>query len=979
MKGRKVFSAILSSLLIVSAAPLASANTSVASGKAVTTTNVKKGSNKVSDVIQVHKNAAKSKVQSVVKTSKKQEFSKDEVLVKYKTTVNAQAVGTVEKGASIKKSKDLGSTGFKLYKITDGSSVDQTIAKLRKSTNVAYVQPNYKVTKYAVTDPFYSQLWGLKNTGQNVNGYNGTAGMDINAEAAWAKTTGANVVVGVVDEGIDFNHPDLKNNAWVNPGEIAGDGIDNDHNGYVDDINGWDFYNHDNSVYDSNNGDEHGTHVAGTIGASANNVGVIGVAPNVKLVSLKFMGPDGGYDTDAIEAIQYADKMGIKILNNSWGSNTYDQALYDAIKNYHGLFVAAAGNDGVNTDSTPSYPAAFDLPNIISVASIDNTGNLSWFSNYGANSVDVAAPGEDIYSTAPYAFANDYNNDYQYMSGTSMATPHVTGSAALVLATHPSYTAANIKQALMDTSKKLSTLTGKVVSGGLINVGSAVSYTADNDNDIPGTTWTGSKVSNSLDAATDTDDVYAVTLSKGEKITASLSGAAGTDFDLYLYDSKATTVKSSDGILKSSEKGGTSSESVTFVAPAAGTYYLDTYAYSGKGTYTLSVTLGGTAGIYDNKSDQLNYVSTKPWSVVANAYASSGSYSTINASNSSVQLVFNGTGIQYNALKNKLQGMAKVTLDGAAQTVDLYSTVNQYNTSVYEKTGLAAGTHTLKIEWTGQKNTSASSTAINIDSIVVTHNQSAKVEENNANITYSGTWTSQSSTSFSGGAAKYNSVKGNAAEYKFTGEGLTVLGKTASNQGKADIYVDGVLVKTADLYSSTTKYKATLYSTTSLSRGPHVVKVVNRGEKSTSSTGTTITLDAFVVSQKYGSYRIQENALGLAHSGTWSTSSSSNHSASAAKFSTTANAYLEHTFTGRGVTLLSYTAANGGNADIYLDGKLVKTLSMYSSSTVYQVPVYSVSGLSYGPHKIKVVNKGTKPTGSTGTLVSVDAFDVSAY
>ncbi|TWD92415.1 pre-peptidase [Neobacillus bataviensis] len=975
MKGRKIGSLMLAVLLITTSVPVASANSQVTGGKVTSTANVKKGSHKVTEIVEVAKQQAKSQASKVKKavttSSEKTEYSKDEILVKYKTTVKAQDVGTVEKGASIKKSKDLGSSGVKLYKVQNGNSVDKTIAKLKQDKNVVYAEPNYKITVNTVSDPYYSKLWGLKNTGQFVYGSFGTAGMDINVEEAWKKTTGANVVVGVVDEGIDINHTDLKNNIWVNTKEIPGDHIDNDHNGYVDDVNGWDFVHKDNTVYDVSDGDEHGTHVAGTIGASANNVGVIGVAPNVKLVSLKFLSPDGGYTSDAIEAIQYAQKMGIKILNASWGGDEYSQALYDAIKNYDGLFVAAAGNEGINTDSFGSYPAAFNLPNILSVASVDSDGYLSYFSNYGVKSVDVAAPGENIYSTAP--------SGYQYMSGTSMATPHVTGSAALVLASHPQYTTAEIKQSLMENTKKLSSLSGEVATGGLIDVGKSVTYNADDD--IPGVALTGSKVTDSLNQTSDLDDVYAVTLSKGEKLTANLSGAAGTDFDLYLYDSKATTAQSSDGILKYSEKTGTSNESVTFIAPYAGTFYLDTYAYSGIGSYTLSVTLGATAASYDNKSEVLNFTSSTPWNVVSNSYASSGSYSTINAAKSSVEIVFNGTGIQYNAIKNAQQGIARVTLDGAAQNVDLYSSVAKYNTPVFEKVNLQPGVHTLKIEWTGLKNSLArkSSTAINIDSITVTNKQSMTVEENNAAVSYSGSWTGATSSSLSGGTAKYSVTKGSSAELKFTGEAVKVLGYTGNNRGKADIYVDGKLVKTVDLYSSTTKYKVTLYEATNLTKSSHVVKVVNRGEKTAASTGTGITLDSFIISQKYGSYPVEENTSSATYKGTWSTNSSANHSGGTAKYSSATGNYLEYTFTGRGITLLSYTGPDKGMADIYIDGKLMRTVNMYTSSTKYQAPIYSVSGLSLGSHKIKVVAKGAKSTASTGTMITVDAFEVSAY
>ena len=222
--------------------------------------------------------------------------------------------------------------------------------------------------------------------------------LDINALEASAITQGDNdLVVAVIDDGVDFSHPDLAGRAWTNPGEVPNNNLDDDANSYVDDVNGWDFYNRDKTVHDPGV-DEHGTHVSGTLAASVDGQGVVGVAPNVKIMALKFLGPYGGYTSDAVLAIQYAKAEGAKISNNSWGGGPYDQALYDAINNSGSLFVAAAGNDGNNS---PSYPAGYDLPNILSVAAVDNQGKLASFSNYGASSVDISAPGVGILSSVP--------------------------------------------------------------------------------------------------------------------------------------------------------------------------------------------------------------------------------------------------------------------------------------------------------------------------------------------------------------------------------------------------------------------------------------------------------------------------------------------------------------------------------------------------------------------------------------------------
>lgn len=346
-------------------------------------------------------------------------------------------------------------------------------AGLIKGVEIEFAEPNYIYTLDATsTDPYFTNnsLWGM----------NGTYGC--NADDAWAvgHTGLASVIVGVIDEGIQFTHPDLSGQIWTNPFDAA-DGVDNDGNGYVDDIHGWDFDGNDNTIYDGGSKgmlDDHGTHVSGTIGAKSNASGVVGVNWNVTIISTKFLGRRGGTTTNAIKAVDYLNDLktrhGLNIVasNNSWGGGGYSQALYDAINRANTadiLFIAAAGNggsDGVgdNNDVTASYPSNYILPNVIAVAAITSTGAKSSFSNFGATTVDLGAPGSGIYSTTAF-------NLYTSYSGTSMATPHVTGAAALYKSTNSTATAAQIKDAILSSAIAYSSLLGKCVTGGRLNVG----------------------------------------------------------------------------------------------------------------------------------------------------------------------------------------------------------------------------------------------------------------------------------------------------------------------------------------------------------------------------------------------------------------------------------------------------------------------------------------------------------------------------
>ena len=379
---------------------------------------------------------------------------------------------------TLRSYSELPSFSFVSVTTSENLTLDELIARYKADPNVEYVEPNfrYQADDIIPNDPFFESLWGLNNVGQKINGKpGGVSGVDINVLKAWDLTTGDDqIVVGVVDTGIDYTHPDLKANMWVNENEIPDNGIDDDGNGVVDDIHGYNAVDDSGDPMDDN---DHGSHCAGTIGAAGDNgEGIVGVNWKVKLMGLKFLSGDGsGSLNDALETINYALEMkkrgvNIRVLSNSWGGGDYSQALHDAIKalNKEGiLFVAAAGNSATNTDTYPHYPSSYKSDNVLSVAAINNQDYLASFSNYGANSVHIGAPGVDVYSTVT-------GNDYAYFSGTSMATPHVSGVASLVLANNPTLTPKQIIETIVTTATPSAELKGKTISGGRVNVYAAM-------------------------------------------------------------------------------------------------------------------------------------------------------------------------------------------------------------------------------------------------------------------------------------------------------------------------------------------------------------------------------------------------------------------------------------------------------------------------------------------------------------------------
>ncbi|HIY07411.1 MAG TPA: S8 family serine peptidase [Candidatus Evtepia faecigallinarum] len=363
----------------------------------------------------------------------------------------------------------------------DDDTLAAALDELAEEEGVCLVQPNYTYENQflSTTDALVNKQWALDNQGDFAITWEGgktaaVAGVDIGLAEAWSLCGDGSrdVIVAVLDTGVDITHPELRESILVNGGEIPGNGIDDDGNGYMDDVYGWNFYHGNNQVYSGTQEDFHGTHGAGTILAAADNgIGIAGIVQSdrVKLLPVKVLGGSNGLGStlDLIQGIRYAEARGADICNLSLGGSQNDPALYRTIASSSMLFVVAAGNEGRDTDVKPSYPASYALNNIISVANITCDGTLFVDSNYGAVSVDLAAPGTAIYSTAP-------QGQYGYSTGTSMASPMVTAAAAMLYAQDPSVTLQEVRQLILDTVQPLSALRGKTVTGGTLDLGAAM-------------------------------------------------------------------------------------------------------------------------------------------------------------------------------------------------------------------------------------------------------------------------------------------------------------------------------------------------------------------------------------------------------------------------------------------------------------------------------------------------------------------------
>jgi serine protease len=473
----------------------------------------------------------------------------NEVIVKVKPAAGHATLAALEAIADADRDEELSTVGSGVIRRIHSRSkgAEQLMSELQRHPDVVYSEPNYIVHTTAVpNDPSFSQLWAMNNTGQTILGVAGKPGAHISAESAWTVTTGSHgVVVGVVDTGFDYTHNDLAANAWSNPGGVGGCPA------------GTHGFNAITKSCDPADDNLHGTHVSGTIGAVGNNaLGVVGVNWTTTLMGLKFLDSTGsGLIADAISAIDFAVSaklagVNVRILSNSWGGAPFSQSLLDEIEKANSndiLFVAAAGNNGTSNDSTPFYPASYNSPNVIAVAATDNDDNLASFSNFGAGTVHLGAPGVNVLSTVP-------GNQYQFLSGTSMATPHVAGAAALILSQTgiPPISTSELKSSLLGAVDSIPSLAGKTVTGGRLDVckglfGCSATLVAN-------FTWSCNGLTCTLDASSSTGpiasytwlfhDTFPLSSAAGKTVTHTFAGPFTYEVDLFIADAQSNVVNS---------------------------------------------------------------------------------------------------------------------------------------------------------------------------------------------------------------------------------------------------------------------------------------------------------------------------------------------------------------------------------------------------------------------------------------------------
>jgi thermitase len=630
-----------------------------------------------------------------------------ELIVRFRDGTSSARKREIARGQGLQRLRETPGRSTVVY-AAEGRSISALRSVLGAHPDVEAVAPNHRrfLSIDPVDEPFFGHLWGLHNTGQTVGPtgrkQTGVVDRDVDGLQALRVTLGsADVVVAVIDDGVDFSHPDLAGQAWVNPGETgldefgndkATNGIDDDGNGFVDDVHGWDFCNNDNTVHDPGQ-DGHGTHVAGTIAANLDGQGVVGVAPGVRIMALKFIddGTACGKDDMAIAAIEYAASFGIRIANASWGGENFSPVLDAAIGASGMLLVAAAGNGdritgkGYDLAIRPFYPAASAQPNVLSVAAVDPAGTLATFSNYSSTKVHIAAPGVNVLSAYPGAVPGVCGPCWAWSDGTSMAAPHVSGIAALAASVEPSLLAdpVALKERVLAKGKPLPDTTGKTATGRIADAWWALDW---------------------LGPLTAAPDSYRF-------VTGSILGSSGIKVKV-VWPAAPDDMTGVASYLIQQKKGtggwstlasATTARSVTRTLAMATAYRFRVRARDVAGnTGPLVEGPTVTARLVQESNSKLRYTGT--WYSSRSSAASGGRTRYATRAGASVSYTFTGRGIAVIAPKGPTRGSVKIYVDGShVKTVSLYRAKTLSRMVIHRAYWAASGAHTVRLVVVGTK------------------------------------------------------------------------------------------------------------------------------------------------------------------------------------------------------------------------------------------------------------------------------------
>jgi subtilisin family serine protease len=630
----------------------------------------------------------------------------DEILIRYRpgtTAVQRAAVAGEASLTPVRTSAD----GRTQVVTAPGRSIVTVRRTLADDPRVVAVAPNHR-RELAIdprTEPSFGDQWALDTTGQTLAGTTNETGIaDIDIDGRQAIMNGVGdpaVVVAVIDDGVDFTHPDLAGQAWTNPGEAGAkgtNGIDDDGNGYVDDVHGWDFCNDDSTLHDAGM-DGHGTHVAGTIAAALNGAGVVGVAPGIRIMALKFIddGATCGTDELAVAAIDYAASFGVPIINASWGGPQASSVLDAAITSSKALFVAAAGNGAANLDAPGGarfYPASTTLANVLAVAAIDQRGRLAPFSNYGTTTVDLAAPGTNILSTYP-ADGDCPSPCYAWSAGTSMAAPHVSGVAALAASHQPSLRtdAISLRGRLLATGRALSTLSGRIATGRLVNALRAID------------------VAKPIVRAADRYGFGVGTVIGARSVMTTVRWPAATD---------AVTGVTGYQVRRQGPDGWTDATGISGTTVKSSLGYGNGYLFRVRATDGAG-NVGGPADgptvtptLHADSTTLATYGSG--WSVAASHGATGGSLHSTTKAGATMSFAFTGRSVGLVSPQGASRGDVKVYVDGVlASTVSLFRSTVRSQVIVFARSWSTKSAHTIKLVVVG----TAGHPRVDVDGFVV--------------------------------------------------------------------------------------------------------------------------------------------------------------------------------------------------------------------------------------------------------------------